>query len=477
MATKTAVKHEIDMTVGDLLPKICAFAIPLILTSVLQLLFNSADMIVVGKFVGNDAMGAVGATGSLSSLIINLAMGFAAGAGVVLSGAYGAKNKEYGDKVLHTSMVLSVISGFIIGVAGFFLARPLLQLMNTTDAHIDYATIYLQIIFIGSPFNTVYNFGASMLRATGDTKRPLMFLAVSGVLNVIVNIVTVVFLNMGVAGVALATIFSQAVSAVLVVIVLLKGEGFVKLDIKRLGVDRRALREILLLGIPTGLQSSLFSVTNMMLQSAINGFGSVVVNGSTVSSQIEGYVYALNSSLSTTALTAVGQNYGAGNYNRIRKATRMSVLLVSVVTLVFGWLAILLHDPLGKLFVDTTSAEDMQLILDFAFQRMLIVIGTYFIDGIMEIVTYALRGVGYSIASMMIVFFGVCVLRIIWIFAIFPLNGQFWFLFVMYPLSWIVTSVWAWLFLENRLTRDERRANLAKQTQEQSSQESTATVA
>ena len=464
MTNKTA-KHEIDMTTGKLFPKIFAFAVPLILTSILQLLFNSADMVVVGQFVNNDAVGAVGSTGSLNALIVNLAIGFAGGAGVALASAYGAHDKEYGDKVLHTSMLLSVILGFVIGVIGFFVARPLLTLMGTPDEQLNYAADYLEIIFAGSPFNLVYNFGASMMRATGDTKRPLIFLSISGVINIIVNIITVVVFGMGVVGVALATIMSQAISAVLVVTALVKNKGFVKLSFKKLGIDKRALKEILRLGVPTVIQSALFSISNVMLQSAVNSFGSEVVNGSSVSGQIEGYVYAIVNSISTTALTVVGQNYGAHDYPRIKRTVNISIAFVVVAALTSGWLAVLCHEPLCRLFINSKDPEATERIIGYATERMIIVCGTYFLDGIMEVVTFSLRGIGYSVTSMLIVLAGTCVYRIIWIFAVFPLNKELWFLFILYPISWIITSAVGWIYLGVRMKKDGANAVRA-QTEE-----------
>lgn len=454
MSTKVASKHEIDMTEGKLLPKIIAFALPLLLTSVLQLLFNSADMIVVGKFVGDDAVGAVGSTGSLSALIINLAIGFSGGAGVVLASAYGAKDRVYADKVLHTSMTISIISGFLIGALGFFCARPLLTLMGTTEAQIDYAITYIEIIFLGSPFNMVYNFGASMLRATGDTKRPLIYLTVSGVLNIGINIFTVAVLKMGVAGVAVATIFSQAVSSVMVVVALLKSQGFVRLSFRKLRIDKRAFVEILRLGIPTAIQSSLFNITNVMLQSAVNGFGKDVVTGSAVSGQIEGYIYAINAAISTTALTVVGQNYGKKDYERIRRTVNLCVVLVTAVSVVASGLAIAFHEPLCKLFTHADTPEQTELIVGYAFTKMLVICSTYFLDGIMEVVTYSLRGIGYSITSMLIVLVGVCVYRILWMFVVFPLYPEYWFLFLMYPISWLITLSVAWIWLAVKIKKD-----------------------
>lgn len=447
--------HEIDMTQGGLFAKIVAFALPLLLTSVLQLLFNSADMIVLGKFVSTDAVGAVGSTSSLNSLVINVAIGVSAGAGVVLASAYGANDKEYGDKILHTSMIISVVCGTVIAVVGFFGARTFLEWMGATEQQIDDATTYIQIIFLGAPFNMVYNFGASMLRATGDTKRPLIFLTIAGVINVIVNIISVVVFQMGVAGVAIATILSQAISAVLVVITMIKNKGFLKFSFKKLRIDKQALKDVLRLGVPTGVQSSLFSVSNVLLQSAVNGFGNVVVNGSAVSHQIEGYVYAVNNSIGTTALYAIGQNYGAKNYTRIRKIIGIGIGLATAAGLAAGWLAVLLHTPLCKLFVDQNDApEVIEQIIAVAFERMLIICGTYFIDGIMEVVSAALRGIGYPTTSAVIVLVGTCLFRILWIYVIFPLYPQLWFLFALYPISWAITSFVCWIVLRVKLRKD-----------------------
>ena len=478
MSEKVAKKHEIDMTDGKLFPKIFAFAIPLILTSVLQLLFNSADMIVVGKFVSNDAVGAVGSTGSLNALLTNFAIGLSVGAGVVLAGAFGAKNAEYGETVLHTSMVVSVIAGAIFGIVGFFVARPLLGVMGTPDIQLNDAATYLEIVCLGCPFSMVYNFGASMLRATGDTKRPLLYLTAAGVINIIVNIITVVCFGMGVSGVAIATIFSQAVSAVLVVVTLLKNKGFVRLSFKRLRINGRALGEIMRLGVPTGLQSTLFNISNVLLQSAVNSFGSDVVNGCSLASQIEGYVYAIMSSISATALTAVGQNYGAHDYKRIRRCVRISIAFISVAGIVAGGAVVAFHTPLCEIFMNgNESPEHTQQIISYAFEKLAIIAGTYFLDGIMEVVTYSLRGIGYSITSMLIVLVGTCAFRILWIFGIFPLYRQLWFLFMLYPLSWAITMVVAWIWLTVVMNRDEKRYNqkLAEAQAAQAEQNTAAT--
>lgn len=465
MSAKINKTHEIDMTYGNMLPKIAAFAIPLILTSILQLLFNSADMIVVGKFVGNDAVGAVGSTGSLNALLTHFAIGLSVGAGVVLASAFGAKNAEYGEKILHTSMVLSLIAGFVLGTVGFFVSRPLLSAMGTPDVQLDDASAYLEIICIGCPFTMVYNFGASMLRSTGDTKRPLLYLTIAGIVNVIVNIITVVCFGMGVRGVALATILSQAISATLVVITLCKSTGFVTLSIKKLKIDGGSLKVILRLGIPTGIQNSLFNISNVLLQSAVNDFGSDVVNASSISSQIEGYIYAVISGISSTALTGVGQNFGAGDYKRIRKLYGQSMVIIAVTVALVGWIAILFHEPLCKVFMNQTgSAEQTETIIKYANERLILIAGTYFLDGMMEIATYSLRGIGYSITSMMIVLVGTCLFRILWIYVIFPLNHSLYFLFMLYPISWLITLVVAWIWFAVKLNKDEKKSTAKQST-------------
>lgn len=458
MAAKTLKNREIDMTTGSLFPKIIAFAVPLIVTSILQLLFNSADMIVVGQFVSNDAVGAVGSTGSLNALMINLAIGLSVGAGVVLAGAYGAHNKQYGSEVLHTAMLISVIIGAVMGGISFFLARDLLVIMGTPEVQLDDAVRYIEIIFLGMPFNMVYNFGASMLRGTGDTKRPLIYLSIAGVVNVIVNVIAVVLLKMGVAGVAIATVISQAISAVLVVITLIKSTGFLHFSLKKLKIHKRALKDILRLGVPSGLQGSLFCITNVLLQTAVNGFGSEVVNGCAIATQIEGYVYAIISSISGTALTVVGQNYGARDYKRIKKTIIISTVFVLIASLAAGWLAILMNKPLIALFTDkSASPEQLERIVSCAYQKMLIIAGTYFLDGIMEVLTYSLRGIGYSVTAMIIVLVGTCAFRIIWIYLIFPAYKTLSFLFMLYPISWLLTLLTAGVVLAIMISRDEKR--------------------
>lgn len=435
MQLSTKAKHEIDMTTGRLSTKLLAFALPFMFTGIIQLLFNAADMVVVGSFVGETALAAVGSTTSLVHLLVNLFIGLSIGTSVAVSRSYGAKDKEYASKVLHTSIWIALIAGVAIGIVGIIVARPMLVLMDSPDSVIDMSVEYLSIYFIGSPFNLIYNFGAAVLRSTGDTKRPLVFLTIAGIMNVIVNLITVICFNMGVAGVAYATITSQAVSAILVMITLIKNEGFIRFKIKEFKINKSALGEICKLGIPSGIQSSLFSLSNVIIQSTINSFGDQVMAANSAAQNLEGFLFTAGNAITTTLLTAVGQNRGAKNYGRIIKALRLCLIYVTVLGLTFGGLEILLHKPLLSLYVSD------QTTINIGLNRMLIMCFTYFLCGIMECFTFTLRGLGHSFKPMLIVLIGTCAFRIFWIYVIFPLNPVVTSIYWSYPISWLTTAV------------------------------------
>lgn len=428
-------RREIDMTEGKLLPKITSFSFPLMLTGILQLLFNTADMIVVGKCVSDTALAAVGSTSSLVNLIVNAFIGLSVGAGVVMSKYYGSKNAENASKTLHTAMFTGLISGIIIAVIGCLFSRDMLVLMKTVDECLPLATEYLFIYFLGAPFNLVYNFGASMLRATGDTVRPLIFLFIAGILNVIVNLISVLVFDMGVAGVACATITSQAVSAILVVITLIKNKGFAKLEPKKIRVHKKVFIEILRFGIPSGIQSSLFSISNVIIQSTVNDFGKQVVAANTASSQLEAFVYTMMDAVASAAVTAVGQNYGANRFDRIKKTIFICVIFTTITGLFGCGIEILFHRPLLSLYVD--DAQTAQI----AFTRLVILTVPYFICGIMNVVNNAIRGIGYSIVPMVIVLIGTCAFRLFWIYCIFPLDPVISSIYLSYPISWTLTAI------------------------------------
>ncbi len=428
-------QREIDMTEGKLLPKIMLFAFPLMLTGILQLLFNTADIIVVGNFVSQTAMGAIGATSSLVNLIVNLFMGLSVGAGVIMAKYFGSKDEENASKTLHTSMLVGLISGVLIAIIGCAFSRDMLVLMKTDESHLFLATEYLFIYFLGAPFNLVYNFGASMLRATGDTVRPLLFLFLAGVLNVIVNLITVLVFNMGVAGVAYATITSQAVSAILVVITMLKDKGYAKLHFKKLKIHKRTLLEVLRFGIPSGIQTSLFSISNVIIQSTINGFGPTVVEGNTVSSQLEAFVYTMMDAVSSATVTGVGQNYGARNFKRIKHTIFICAIFTTVMGLFGAAVEIVLHTPLIRLYGAIGETAEV------AFTRMVILTVPYCICGVMNVVNNAIRGIGYSITPMVIVLVGTCAFRLFWIYCIFPLDPIIQSVYLSYPISWALTAI------------------------------------
>ncbi|MBQ7407780.1 MAG: MATE family efflux transporter [Clostridia bacterium] len=432
---KVSSPREIDMTSGNLFPKILAFSLPLMATGILQLLFTAADMMVVGKYVGDVALAAVGATNSLVTLLVNFFIGLSLGAGVMMSKHYGAKDANSASKLLHTAMPVSLISGILVTFVGLFYSKDLLLLMKTPEECLPLSIEYLSIYFLGSPFNLVFNFGAAMQRATGDTVRPLIFLTIGGVLNVIVNLISVIAFNLGVVGVAYATITSQAVSAVLVVVSLIRSNGFIRLNLKKLAIKKTPLLNILKIGLPSGLQASLFSISNVIIQSTINEFGQIVVAGNTAAVGIEGFVYTVMNSISQSAVTAIGQNYGAGDYTRIKQAIKKCLLFVVAAGLGAGILLFLLKKPLISLY--TSSAQSAQV----AYSRMTVILLTYFLLGIMDVFNNGMRGMGVSVLPMIIVLVGTCALRVAWIYIIFPLKPEYLSVVLSYPVSWLITSI------------------------------------
>lgn len=432
---KRKSSREIDMTSGKLFPKIVAFSLPLILTGVLQLLFNAADIIVVGQFVNDGAVAAIGATSTTVNLMVNLFMGLAMGAGILMSRYYGSKNSERCFELVHTAMPLSLILGLTIAVVGYFVSPHLLRLINTPEECIDQSTLYLSIYFIGSPFLMVYNFGAAILRAIGDTVRPLIFLTIAGIMNVIVNVILVVCFHMGVAGVAYATITSQAVSAILVVITLIKEKGVAKYKIKSSKITGSTLLEIVGLGVPSGLQGTLFSISNLLIQSTINGFGEIVVAANTAAVSLEGFVYISMNAISNTSSTVVGQNYGAGDFDRIKRAVKTCAIYSVALSLLISIIILILQTPLLSLYLSTSEA------IEWASVRLSIILPTYFILGIMDLLSNSMRGMGSSVTPMIITLIGACLFRIAWIYTVFPIKRVYANVILSFPASWIVTLI------------------------------------
>ena len=427
---------KMDMCTGPMLKKIIVFTIPIILSTVLQKLFTMADLVIVGQFCGSLSVGAVGSTNSLNTLFINLFIGLSVGGGVAVGNAVGAKDDNDIKKTVHTAIPFSVICGAIVSVLGVFLARTMLELMGTPADVLPLAVTYMQIHFAGMIFNIIYNFGAAILRAVGDSKSPLYFLFISGVINVILNVILVTLFDMDVAGVALATSVSYAISAVLVILKLMKRDDACKLILSEMKLYSKPLKKMLLVGIPSGIQSTLFAISNVIIQSSVNSFGSIAISGNSAASSIESFHYVLHNSFYQTALSFSAQNAGAKKYKRVKKTLIICALCATVLSLVSGALIYAFGPQLLSIYI-TDSKEAIR----YGLERLAIFAFTYFLSGIQEIFTGTLRGLGNSIAPMIISVMGICVFRVFWIFVIFDMpqfHSLLW-LFLSYPISWILT--------------------------------------
>ena len=433
-------KYEMDMTEGALLPKVLLFSLPLIASGILQLLFNAADMVVVGRFAGKEYLAAVGSTGSLINLMVNVFIGLSVGGSVAVAKSFGAGDPAAVHKAVHTAMSLAVIAGVVVGLIGFIFCRPLLKLMD--NPVLNLATTYMKIYFLGMPFNMIYNFGASILRAVGDTRRPLTYLTIAGVVNVVLNLITVVLLHMNVAGVAIATVASQAVSAVLVVACLMRSHGVVHLDVKELRIHKRQLIDIARVGLPAGLQGSLFSISNVLIQSSVNSFGEVVVAANSAGSNLEGFVYTAMNAIHQAALTFASQNLGAGKIRRVRRSMWVCIATVTVIGLVMGNLLYMCGEPLLSLYLDDPTAIDPLTgvtVLEYGMKRLFYLVPLYCLCGLMDVMVGTLRGIGYSVMPMIVSLTGACLFRVVWIMTIFAANPTLDILYVSYPISWALT--------------------------------------
>lgn len=426
-------KYEIDMCNGSLLGKILIFYVPLMLSGVLQLLFNAADIVVVGRFAGSEALAAVGSTSSLINLLVNLFIGLSVGANVLVARYYGAKQKQELSDMVHTAIATSLISGVILVVAGILLAKPALTMMGTPEEVIQHSVLYMRIYFVGMPAMMAYNFGSAVLRAVGDTKRPLYFLLIAGIVNVLLNLIFVIVFSMGVAGVATATVLSQVVSAVLVLRCLMHTRGDYRLNIKELRIQPDKLRRMVQIGLPAGLQGALFSISNVLIQSSVNSFGAIAMAGNTAASNIEGFVYTSMNAFHQTAISFTGQNYGAHKFKRIGKILIICQVLVAVVGILMGNAAYLFSGTLLKLY-----STDPQVIA-YGVLRLSIIGSSYFLCGMMDVMVGSLRGMGCSIMPMLVSLSGACVFRIVWIYTIFQQIQNLQCLYWSYPISWGLT--------------------------------------
>lgn len=424
-----------DMCSGPLLKKLIIYSLPLLLTNVLQLTFNAADIIVLGAFVNDDAVAAVGATGALINLIIGLFVGLSVGANVLVAKCVGAGDKEKAHKIVGMSVLLSTLIGVVLGVIGFFCSKYFLEWMGCDPEVIDMATTYMRIYFIGMPIILLYNFCAAILRAVGDTVRPLIYLVVAGVVNIGLNVVFVVVLGKDVEGVAVATVVSQLISAILALITLTKSNGYAHLKWRNLRVYKAELSEMVKIGLPAGLQGCVFSLSNVVIQSTVNSFSKTVMTANTVASQLDGFIYNAMNAVSLSAMAFVSQNLGARNFDRIEKVTKEALALAGVVGVVMGGLVLLLREPLCNLFTD--SPEVVQL----ACGRLYIIASTYFTCGFMDVMSNVMRGLGKSTTAMIVSLSGSCLFRILWVLTLCRWVHTLPMLYWVYPVSWVLTFV------------------------------------
>ncbi|MGB4984680.1 MAG: MATE family efflux transporter [Erysipelotrichaceae bacterium] len=427
--------RALDMINGSLLPKIILFSIPLMMSSILQLFFNAADIIVVGQYAGDTSLAAIGSTGSLVNLIINVFIGLSIGTNVVIAKYLGANNENKIKSCLQTSMSISVVFGVILTIIGLIVCKPLLQLMGSPDDVINLASLYLNIYFLGMPGLLVYNFGASILRAKGDTKNPLLFLTIAGVVNLVLNLISVIYFKMGVAGVAIATIISQYLCAYFVVSYLMNEQGALHLDITNFQIDKKILVEISKIGIPAGLQGTIFSLSNVVIQSSINSFGSSMMAGNAAAGNIEGFVYAGTNAFYQSCISFTAQNFGAKKKERILK-----ILIICLsLTIFFGLLLGIGLGYFGEFFINIYNNDPQ--VISYGATRLRYIGYSYFLCGMMEVMVASLRGIGYSFMPMIVTLIGACGFRLLWIAIVFANFRYIEVVYLSYPISWALTTL------------------------------------
>ena len=430
-------KHTVDMTQGNIFRHILAFAIPIMIAGVLQTLYNAADMIVVGKFAGKQSLAAVGSTGSAINLIITVFMGLSSATNVIVARKFGAGNKSGVSKAVHTAIAACIAGGIILSVTGIFMSRKILLWMGSPEDVIELSALYMKIYFAGIPAMLLYNFGAAVLRAVGDAKRPTYFLMGAGLINVCLNLVFVIVFKMGVAGVAIATVISQVFSAILVVWCLVKTDDCYKLELRKIKMYWSEFKEILLLGIPAGIQGSVFSLSNVIIQSSINACGSDAMAGNSASSSLEGLVYISLNSFFHATLTFVGQNYGAHKFGRIRRGYWTSIGIAAVFGTTISATVTYFGEFLLRFYTDVPA------VVEIGMQRMKIVCATQFLCGLMEVGTGALRGMGVATRSMITCLIGACGVRLVMTILGAPYSepSDLIILYKSYPVSWTLTSI------------------------------------
>ena len=445
------------MCSGPIVPRLLLFTVPLILSSVLQLLFNAADVVVVGKYAGDNSLAAVGCVGPLINLLVSLFIGLSIGSNVLASGYYGSGDDNQMARTVHTSMLVSLLGGILLSVVGIVFSSKILVLMNTPEETMELTNLYFRLYCLGMPASMIYNFGSAILRAVGDTKRPMYYLTAAGIVNVILNLLFVISFHMDVAGVAIATVISQIISAFLVVRCLMRESGSIRLDLKKLSIDRATLFRIIRIGLPASFQSMLFSISNVIIQSSVNGFGATVVAGNSAAQNIEGFVYVSMNSFYQACISFVSANVGARKYERINKILIRSQVCVVITGMILGGSAYLFSYGLLSLYTDSPA------VMDAGFVRMGYVSLPYFLCGMMDVMVGALRGLGYAILPMIVSLVGACGLRLLWIFTFFrtPMFHEPRYLYITYPVSWTVTfltHVICYIIVKRKFDRTHSRS-------------------
>lgn len=456
---------EVNLTERPFLKKIILYIIPLVFTGLLQSLYNAADLVIVGRFRGPGALAAVGTTGALTNLILGLFMGLSVGAGVVVAHHIGALEYKKVSRVVHSAIALSATLGIIMGVVGFIFSRTFLSWMGTVDSPeydtLTQATLYLRIIFCGVPASFVYNYCASIVNATGETKRPLIFLAISGAVNLLLNVILVAGLKMGVEGVAIGTIASQYLSAALILLYMRRLDTCIKFSFKKLCFDMNSIKRMLVIGIPSGIQSTLFSLSNVIIQSSVNSFGDMVMAGNAAAANLEGFVYVAMNAVSKASLNFAGQNMGAKKYKNIKLVALQTVACAAVIGLISGAIILLFRDFFVGLYVssDGITAEAYEQSVNSAMIRLFYILPFYFLCGIMEALCGIIRGMGKSTITMVFSLIGACVLRIVWIETVFKyLMPTIEGIYISYPISWLLVilfDVVYFVFYYRKLRREQ----------------------
>ncbi|CRZ35783.1 putative MATE family efflux protein [Herbinix hemicellulosilytica] len=429
-------KKDKEISFGPMFRKIILFALPIMAMNILQLLFNAADLVVVGRFASKEAMAAVGATGAIINLIVNLFMGLSVGTSVIVAQDYGAQDAKAIEKSVHTSITVSVIAGITVMILGLLLCNPMLIMIGTPADIIDLSAVYMRIYFLGVPASMIYNFGAAILRAIGDSRRPMYYLVISGITNALLNMYFVIVLNMSVNGVAWATIISQYLSMILILWCLIRNEErTIRLNLRKLHIDREKLAKVIKIGLPAGLQSLLFSISNVLIQSAINSFGTAMVAASSAAGNIEGFVATPMNAYYNAAITYTGQSMGAKKYDRIDEIAKICTILTFATWIIVGGLTMIFSRPLLSIFNSDPEVIRLGAI------RINVLMVAYFTCGIMNVFPGLTRGMGYSVLPMLCTLIGACLFRIVWLVTFFKWFRNVYMLFACYPVTWALAGI------------------------------------